>query len=95
MPWSSRSLRWEFTASSAGSAPVLADLTCSNAGGGSPPALIPVECALTIHESPDQYHRLADGVRFALPYANITGGRIVSKDPQTGIRLEAFRIGYD
>ena len=88
-------LRWEFAASSAESAPILADLTCSNEGSGSPPDRIPVECALTIHESPDQFHRLADGVRFVLPYANITGGRIVSRDPETGIRLEAFRIGYD
>lgn len=36
-----------------------------------------------------------NGVHFPLPNANIGDGRIVSRDPQTGIRLEAFRIGHD
>ena len=89
------SMRWNFAASTAESAPVLADLTCRAYDGGSPPGRIPVECALAIYDSGGQFPRLGDGVSFPLPYANITGGRIVSEDPLTGIRLEAFRIGYD
>ena len=89
------SMRWDFAASTAESAPVLANLTCSAYDGGSPPGRIPVECTLAIYDSEGQFPQLGDGVWFPLPYANITGGRIVSKDPDTGIRLEAFRIGYD
>ena len=51
--------------------------------------------ALAIYDSGGQFPRLGDGVSFPLPYASITGGRIVPEDPFTGIRLEAFRIGYD
>jgi hypothetical protein len=88
-------LRWAFTVGSAGSEPFeAASLECE-ATAGSPPAPIPPECVLYVRVGMGGFPEFRDGVAFPLPYANIGDGRIVSRDPQTGIRLEAFRIGHD
>lgn len=88
-------ISWSFSfGSSAGPNPGI-DLRC-DATYGSPPAPMPPECALWVHTSWGMFPEFGMGnVVFPLPYANITGGRIVAEDPYTGIRLEAFRIGYD
>ena len=86
---------WEFAPSTDASTQPLAALECQAFTTGSPPNRIPVECGLSLHFSSGMFPEFQNGVHFPLPYANITGGRIVSEDPHTGIRLEAFRIGYD
>ncbi len=89
------SLAWPFAVgSSAGPASDIS-LYCE-ATSGSPPSPIPPRCALWVNTEWGMFPEFATGiVQFPLPYANIGGGRIVSREPYTGIRLEAFRIGYD
>ena len=86
-------LAWSFSAGQA-SAESVAGIYCETSGG-SPPSSIPPRCSLGVRYASGMFPEFSAGVRFPLPYANITGGRIVSEDPETGIRLEAFRIGYD
>jgi hypothetical protein len=91
----STGLGWPFAVGSPAGPESDFSLYCE-ATSGSPPFRMPPECALRVNASWGMFPEFATGiVRFPLPYANITGGRIVSKDPFTGIRLEAFRIGYD
>lgn len=74
-----------------------AQLYCTGYGDGSPPTIIPVECKLLVQYASSMFPEFgsSNGIRFPLPYANIGDGRIVSEDPETGVRLEAFRIGHD
>ena len=89
-------MSWPFTVGSPSSESYSGVTLLCEATVGSPPAPVPVECALWVHFLSPMFPEFGSGnVVFPLPYANITGGRIVSEDPHTGIRLEAFRIGYD
>jgi hypothetical protein len=90
---SSLGMAWSFSIEQ-DSAEAFASLYCMTESG-SPPAQFPPICELRMRYPSGMFPEFDSGVRFPLPYANITGGRIVSKDPHTGIRLEAFRIGYD
>jgi len=89
------SLGWPFTVTPPRSEPFQAAQIYCEATMGSPPAAIPPECRLGVQVSMSGFSEFQDGVSFPLPYANIGDGRIVSFDPETGIRLEAFRIGHD
>jgi hypothetical protein len=88
-------LSWPFAVGSSAGPDAGITLQCE-ATLGSPPSPIAPKCALWVHATWGMFPEFGTGyVVFPLPYANITGGRIVSEDPYTGIRLEAFRIGYD
>jgi hypothetical protein len=84
---------WTFSAGAASADPP-AVIVCE-AVAGSPPAGILPQCGLLAVFSSTIFPEFAQEVWFPLPYANVTGGRMASKDPDTGIRFEAFRIGYD
>lgn len=86
---------WPFSIRQASTDPDPSTSLYCETENGSPPAHIPPQCQLRVLYSSSLFPEFGNGVRFPLPYANITGGRIVSEDPLTGIRLEAFRIGYD
>lgn len=91
----STGLAWYFAVGSSVGPASDISLYCE-AVSGSPPAPIPPKCALWVNVEWGMFPEFATGiVQFPLPYANIGGGRIVSREPYTGIRLEAFRIGYD
>ncbi|WP_419482890.1 hypothetical protein [Dokdonella sp.] len=86
---------WTFASVSSGEVFPIGRLFCTTYGEGSPPSTIDLECGLELEYPSGMFPEFDGGVRFPLPYANIGDGRIVSKDPVSGIRLEAFRIGYD
>jgi len=88
-------LGWTFTVTPPRSEPFQAAQIHCEASIGSPPAPMPPECLLGVRVSMLGFPEFQDGVSFPLPYANIGDGRIVSIDPETGIRMEAFRIGHD
>lgn len=91
-----RQLDWSFSVMPPrGETFAAARLGCTTYSEGSPPGLIPLECKLHVHYPLGMFPEFRDGIEFPLPYANIGDGRIVSEDPHTGIRLEAFRIGHD
>ena len=89
-------VEWKFNIMPGQSDPFEAGrLRCKSYGEASPPNIIPVECTLGINVAWTLFPEFQTGVPFPLPYANIGDGRIVSFDPSTGIRMEAFRIGHD
>lgn len=87
------SVQWLFSAlaNNTGDAFYPARVVCERLG--SPPAAAP-SCSFDIAVSWSTFPELQN-MSFPLPYANIGAGRIVSKDPVSGIRLEAFRLDYD
>ena len=89
-----RAINWIFSVTPKDPDPA-AHIQCTTYGEGSPPPAIPLECKLHFRYPLGMFPEFRDGVEFPLPYANIGDGRIVSEDPVTGIRLEAFRIGHD
>ncbi len=91
-----RKIAWVFSVLSPPDEPYpVASLQCTTYGDESPPSTIALTCSLDVGYGAGLFPELAEGVRFPLPYANIGDGRIVSRDPVSGIRLEAFRVGYD
>jgi|GEM_PF-860664 len=86
-------VQWLFSARASDTGEVFypARVVCERLG--SPPATAP-SCSFDIAVSWATFPEM-ENMSFPLPYANIGAGRIVSKDPVSGIRLEAFRLDYD
>ena len=86
-------VQWQFSTldSYTGDAYYVARVAC---GWEEPASDAALKCSFDIATLWDRFPEFQNK-RFPLPYANIGAGRIVSQDPETGIRLEAFRLDYD